>query len=140
MALTRLPSIFNLVNRIHPAYRCKGPILLYTGNEGPISAFWDANGFMIDVLAPKFGAFLLFPEERYYGESLPFGNQTFVAGKPAHLKYLSTAQVLADYAELVQHVKATTDGMENCPVVAFGGSYGGTLTTLLRLTYPNREF
>jgi lysosomal Pro-X carboxypeptidase len=90
---------------------------------------------MIDVLAPKFGAFLLFPEERYYGESLPFGNQTFASGE--HLKFLSTAQILADYAELVQHVKATTPGMEHCPVVAFGGSYGGTLTTLMRLTYPN---
>ena len=116
---------------------CPGPILLYTGNEGPIDAFWGANGFMIDVLAPKFGAFLLFPEERYYGESLPFGNETFVAGKPGNLKFLSTAQVLADYAEIVQHVKSTHPGMEKCPVVAFGGSYGGTLTTLMRLTYPN---
>ena len=116
---------------------CKGPVLLYTGNEGPIDAFWDANGFMIDVLAPQFGAFLLFPEERYYGESLPFGNQTFAAGKPEHLRFLSTAQILADYAELVDFVKSSTPGMENCPVVAFGGSYGGTLTTLMRLAYPN---
>ena len=51
-----------------------GPILLYTGNEGSIEAFWDANGFMTDVLAPQFGALLLFPEERYYGLSLPFGS------------------------------------------------------------------
>ena len=46
-------------------------------------------------------------------------------------------QVLADYAELVTHLKATTAGLENCPVVAFGGSYGGTLTTFMRLRYPN---
>jgi len=115
---------------------CKGPILMYTGNEGPITAFYGSNGFMLDVLAPKFGAYVVFPEERYYGDSLPFGNATF-DGNPSKLKYLTTAQVLADYAHLITSIKASTLGLENCPVVAFGGSYGGTLTTLFRLTYPN---
>ena len=73
---------------------CKGPVLLYTGNEGAITGFWGSNGFMIDVLAPKWGALLLFPEERFYGASLPFGNGTF---DPAHagerLRFLTTAQV-----------------------------------------------
>ena len=43
---------------------CKGPILLYAGNEGDITDFWDNNGFMIDYLAPLWGALLVFPEER----------------------------------------------------------------------------
>jgi hypothetical protein len=30
------------------------------------------------------------------------------------------------------HLKATVPKAANCPVVAFGGSYGGTLTTFLR--------
>jgi pimeloyl-ACP methyl ester carboxylesterase len=114
---------------------CKGPILLYTGNEGPITAFWGSNGFMQDVLAPKFGAMVVFPEERYYGESLPFGNQTF-NGDPKNLQFLTTHQVLADYANLVTSLKEQLKA-QNCPVIAFGGSYGGTLTTLFRLTYPN---
>ena len=109
-----------------------------TGNEGDIEGFWESNGFMQDVLAPKLGAFLLFPEERYYGMSLPFGRETFAPQNAAeNAKYLSTRQVLADYAEIVKAVKASHEGMRNCPVVAFGGSYGGTLTTFLRLTYPD---
>jgi len=64
------------------------------GNEGDITAFWAGNGFMIDVLAPAFGALLLFPEQRYYGKSLPFGDESFLA---ENLKFLSTEQVLWDY-------------------------------------------
>jgi hypothetical protein len=46
---------------------------------------------MIDVLAPLFGALLLFPEQRYYGKSLPFGTESFLA---ENIKFLSTEQVL----------------------------------------------
>ena len=100
-----------------------------TGNEGPITAFWGSNGFMVDYLAPKWGAMLVFPEERYYGTSLPFGSASFAA---ENLKYLTTEQILEDYVELIAHLKATIPKAAECPVVAFGGSYGGTLTTFLR--------
>lgn len=113
---------------------CKGPILMYTGNEGPITAFWGSNGFMNTVLAPKFGALLFFPEQRFYGASMPFGNASMT---PEHLKYLTTAQVLEDYVELLENLKATVPGAAGCPVVAFGGSYGGTLTALIRASHPS---
>jgi hypothetical protein len=105
----------------------------HTGNEGSIDAFWDANGFMTDVLAPKFGAFLLFPEERYYGQSLPFGEESFA---PENVKYLSTKQVLEDIVSIVEYIKKSREGAD-CPVIAFGGSYGGTLTSFLRASHPD---
>jgi pimeloyl-ACP methyl ester carboxylesterase len=115
--------------------KCKGPILLYTGNEGPITSFWASNGFMIDVLAPKWGALLVFPEERYYGESLPFGKDSFSA---EHVKYLTVENILADYVALVKFLKRDLgDDATNCPVIAFGGSFGGTLTTFIRAAYPD---
>ena len=117
----------------HLANGCPGPILLYTGNEGPITAFWGSNGFMVEYLAPKWGAMLVFPEERFYGASLPFGTSSFLA---SNLKYLTTEQILEDYVEIVAHIKATVPKADNCPVIAFGGSYGGTLTTFLRAKYP----
>jgi lysosomal Pro-X carboxypeptidase len=46
-------------------------------------------------------------------------------------------QVLADYAVLLLHIKGTVPGAADCPVVAFGGSYGGTLTTYFRQRYPS---
>jgi hypothetical protein len=69
---------------------CKGPILLYSGNEGDITEYWAANGFMTGELAPEWGALLLFPEQRYYGKTLPFGNASFSADR---LRWLTTAQV-----------------------------------------------
>eukprot|EP00729_Bicosta_minor_P019693 gene19693-2216_t len=113
---------------------CRGPILLYTGNEGPIDAFWGSNGFMVDYLAPKWGALLVFPEERYYGKSLPFGQDSWTTD---HIKYLSVENILADIVELTAHLKSTLGAdAANCPVVAFGGSFGGTLTTFLRASHP----
>merc|ERR1719399_2437885 len=38
---------------------CPGPILFYSGNEGPIDAFWSSNGFMKE-LASAWGGLLIF--------------------------------------------------------------------------------
>ncbi|KAH8085517.1 dipeptidyl-peptidase [Aureococcus anophagefferens] len=111
---------------------CPGPVLFfYSGNEGPVDGFWPANGFMTDYLAPKWGAYVLMAEARYYGASLPFGNASWT---PENVQYLSTELILADYARLLTELKSSLQG---CPVVSFGGSYGGTLTTFFRLTYPD---
>ena len=114
---------------------CPGPVLFYSGNEGPIEAFWGSNGFMESYLAPKWGALVVMAEARYYGASLPFGNASFT---PENVEWLTTALILADYARLLTTLKSTTLARyAACPVVSFGGSYGATLTTFLRLTYPD---
>lgn len=106
---------------------------MYTGNEGPIDEFWSVSGFVVQVLASKLGGLVVFPEERYYGKSLPFGDASLQA---ENVRYLTTAQVLEDYVDLVAHLKTTIPEAHKCPVVAFGGSYGGTLTALLRAAHP----
>lgn len=53
---------------------------------------------MVAHLAPKWGAALLFPEERYYGKSQPFGENSL---EPENAVHMSTEQVLADYATLL---------------------------------------
>ncbi|XP_010518734.1 PREDICTED: lysosomal Pro-X carboxypeptidase [Tarenaya hassleriana] len=112
-----------------------GPIFLYCGNEGDIEWFATNSGFMWEI-APKFGALLVFPEHRYYGESMPFGGREEAYKNASTLSYLTTEQALADFAVFITDLKRNLSA-ESCPVVLFGGSYGGMLAAWMRLKYPH---
>lgn len=73
----------------------------------------------------------VYAEHRYFGKSLPFGNRSLDA--PKFSGYLSADQALADYAKLL----STKVNTEMRPVIAFGGSYGGLLSTWFRMKYPH---
>ncbi|PAA80754.1 hypothetical protein BOX15_Mlig022232g3 [Macrostomum lignano] len=113
--------------------KAKGPIFFYTGNEGPIEGFWNNTGFVHEI-APKFGALVVFAEHRYYGQSLPFGNDSF---KQENLQYLTIEQAMADFAVLIHVLRNYVFNIPDRPVIAFGGSYGGMLTQYMRFKYPN---
>lgn len=108
----------------------ESPILFYTGNEGDIELFAQNTGFMWKA-ASELRAMLVFAEHRYYGKSMPFGNESYT--DPQHLGYLSSEQALADYADLLQFLNPSSKR----PVIAFGGSYGGMLAAWFRIKYPH---
>uniref|UniRef100_M4E6L4 Lysosomal Pro-X carboxypeptidase n=1 Tax=Brassica campestris TaxID=3711 RepID=M4E6L4_BRACM len=112
-----------------------GPIFLYCGNEGDIEWFATNSGFIWEI-APKFGALLVFPEHRYYGESMPYGSREEAYKNATTLSYLTTEQALADFAVFVTDLKRNLSA-EASPVVLFGGSYGGMLAAWMRLKYPH---
>ncbi|XP_071949074.1 lysosomal Pro-X carboxypeptidase-like [Antedon mediterranea] len=110
------------------------PILFYCGNEGDITLFSENTGFMWDI-APEFDAMIVFAEHRYYGESMPYGDDSYK--NKSMLSYLTAEQALADFATLIRYMKATMKDASGSPVVAFGGSYGGMLAAWFRMKYPN---
>lgn len=111
-----------------------GPIFIYTGNENSIELFAEVTGALWEW-APEFGALVVFAEHRFFGKSLPFGNES--SESPDKLGYLSSDQALADYADLILHLKYTLPGAEKSAVIAFGGSYGAMLAAWMRLKYPH---
>ena len=48
-----------------------GPIFFYTGNEGPITGFWDNSGFVFEA-AEEFNALVIFGEHVSINRTLLF--------------------------------------------------------------------
>ncbi|XP_076254255.1 lysosomal Pro-X carboxypeptidase-like [Rhynchophorus ferrugineus] len=115
-----------------------GPTFIYCGNEADITVFFQNTGFLLDI-APQFNALVVFAEHRYYGKSMPFGKNSLTS--PEYLKYLSSAQALADFVWLIdilgQKYYSTMITNDTYPFIAFGGSYGGMLAAWLRMKYPH---
>lgn len=69
---------------------------------------------------------ILSDQHRFYGESIPFGLSLEEALKdPETRGYFSSAQALADYAEILIHLKQKLHA-RNSPIIVMGGSYGGS--------------
>ncbi|XP_058005227.1 uncharacterized protein LOC131180932 [Hevea brasiliensis] len=111
------------------------PILVYFGAEVPLDGDLAVIGFLSDN-AIRFNALLLYIEHRYYGKSIPFGSREEALKNGSTLGYFNFAQAIADYAEIIIHVKKSFQA-ENSPVIVIGGSYGGMLASWFRLKYPH---
>lgn len=108
---------------------------MYCGNEGDIEWFASNTGFLWEI-APLFGALVVFPEHRYYGDSMPYASQENAYKNRDSLSFLTAEQALADFVVLITALKRNLSA-EASPVVLFGGSYGGMLAAWMRLKYPH---
>jgi len=61
---------------------------------------------------------------------------TLAASNVGYFTYLSPSQALADFAALISYLNPNHDRS----VIAFGGSYGGMLSSWMRLKYSGREY
>ena len=66
------------------------PMFFCPGGEADVYGGYDHNGFMFQY-GETIGAFQLFPEHRFYGQSLPFGPTDSYT--PENIKMLSVEQV-----------------------------------------------
>lgn len=112
------------------AKQSPGPIFFYVGNEADVELYLNHTGLMWENSA-EFEAMLVFAEHRYFGKSLPFGQNI-----TQHMGFLSSEQALADYASLIRSLKAEYSA-HDAAVIGFGGSYGGMLGSWFRMKYPH---
>ncbi|CAN1171697.1 Lysosomal Pro-X carboxypeptidase [Linum perenne] len=112
------------------------PIFVMLGAEAPLRFNSTApNGFVVDF-SSRFNSLLVYIEHRYYGESIPFKSREEAFSNASTLGYFNSQQAIADYAEIILHVKEQFNAGDS-PVIVFGGSYGGMLATWFRLKYPH---
>ena len=125
------------------------PIICIMGGEGAIE---PSTGifypWVTDVVAKELMAYVVEPEHRFYGTSLPFG--PIVSFDEHTLKQLFTPQqALADTAYFLQNIReqlncskstksigGLRDDSLYCPIITIGGSYPGWLSAMMRLRYP----
>ncbi|CAN1252768.1 Lysosomal Pro-X carboxypeptidase [Linum perenne] len=124
-----------VINSRHFTAGTAGTILVYFGAEAPLDNDLRSIGFLSENGA-TFGALLVYIEHRYYGESIPFNSREEAFSNASTLGYFNSQQAIADYAEIILHVKEQFNAGDS-PVIVFGGSYGGMLATWFRLKYPH---
>jgi dipeptidyl-peptidase-2 len=109
-----------------------GPIFLYLGGEGSIEGFYNYTGAVFEH-AKEFNAMVVFIEHRYYGRSQPYAINSELA--PYH--GLTIDQAMADLAWFLWGFRQRLNcAADECPVITFGGSYGGMLVAWFRQKYP----
>ncbi|KAI4334308.1 hypothetical protein L6164_019019 [Bauhinia variegata] len=111
------------------------PIFAYLGAEAPIDGSLRGIGFLNDNAA-SFNALIVYIEHRYYGQSVPFGSEEEAFKNASTIGYFNSAQAIADYAEIIIHIKKKWHAQKS-PVIVIGGSYGGMLAAWFRLKYPH---
>ena len=108
--------------------------MFLTGCEAPIVDIFNGNGFFNDVVIPQVGAYAIYAEHRYFGDSLPFGNSSY---NRKNLPYLTANQALEDFAQVIRYYKTEVLHCPDCPVIAYGGSYCGELAAWMRMRHPD---
>ncbi|OIW01984.1 hypothetical protein TanjilG_14015 [Lupinus angustifolius] len=114
--------------------KSNAPIFAYFGAEEPMPE--DIYVGLLEDNAPKFNALVVYIEHRYYGNSTPFGSFEESMKNETTRGYFNSAQAIADYADVLLHIKNTWSA-QHSPIIIFGGSYGGMLASWFRLKYPH---
>lgn len=83
-----------LITKNRAPYNLSNPIFVYLGNELDITLFYKNSGFLTTTLQQMFNATVIFLEHRFFGESMPFGNNSF---SNENIELLTVEQTMADF-------------------------------------------
>jgi lysosomal Pro-X carboxypeptidase len=121
------------------------PIICIFGGESNIEPEYGLiYPFVTDRLAAAFGAYVVIPEHRFYGQSQPIDRIAIDTARHNGLpdpreQLLTYEQAIADAVLLVQTIQADLGctASNYCPVIAVGGSYPGFLAAMARIIRPD---
>lgn len=110
-------------------------MLLYICGEYTCPGVNPDRLFVID-LAKRYNSLIVVLEHRYYGNSMPFGDQSLTL---ENLKHLNVHNALDDLAYFLGWVRSTGrfGVTKQNPWYTVGGSYPGALSAWFRFKYPH---
>ncbi|KAF2816167.1 peptidase S28 [Mytilinidion resinicola] len=117
-------------------YKPGGPVIVLESGETDASSrlVYLQKGIVAQLIKATGGVGVIL-EHRYYGTSFPTPDLS-----TKNLRFLDTAQSLADAAYFAQNVKFEglneTLTAPETPWIAYGGSYSGAFVAFLRTQYP----
>ena len=119
-------------------YKVGGPVIvLASGEDDAVDRLPYLQKGIVAKLAAATNGVGVVLEHRFYGTSFPTPDLSTES-----LRFLTTAQALADTAYFAEHI--VFPGLEHynltasaAPWVAYGGSYAGAFVAFLRVLYPN---
>lgn len=83
--------------------------------------------------AAELGALIITLEHRFFGLSYPSKDRDPIT----KFQSLTLENVMLDAVAFIGHIKNTTEGAKESKVLVMGGSYGGFLTTVLKMNHPD---
>lgn len=112
-----------------------GPVFLFICGEYVCQGVPDSRQWVV-TLAQKLQGLILVLEHRYYGQSMPFKNDSLNLDK---MVYLTSEQALSDLAYFIQQMRDTHSHKitDKSPFITIGGSYPGALAAWFRYKYPH---
>ncbi|KAI6086506.1 serine carboxypeptidase S28-domain-containing protein [Hypoxylon rubiginosum] len=116
-------------------YEPGGPIMFFQGEESWVLDC--ANTTIVYEYAKQLGGLAVSLEHRYFGQSLPYGNDSHI---PSNMKYLTLDNVMVDAVSFIDHIKETIEGAADSKAIVHSGSYGGFLAAAFRLNHPDTFF
>lgn len=112
-------------------YEEGGPIFVYVGGDFEIGSFWIEHGHLFDI-ARDLNAIIFAFETRFFGQNRPT-----IDTSTGNLRFLSTEQILADMAQLIDHIKREDPRLADAKVILAGSQFGGNIATWFRVKYPH---
>jgi Serine carboxypeptidase S28 len=117
------------------------PMFVIMGGEGAVDEV--LYPYIMDILAPRFGAYVLQTEHRFYGTSYPTeGGPDVTPTADEYKRLFRPDQALEDFVRITRHIQGKigcsidrTDP-NYCPIITVGASYPGFLSAMMRFVHP----
>lgn len=111
-----------------------GPAYLYICGEAECRGI--SNTSWLAEIAKETKGLIFALEHRYYGKSLPFGNESLSIW---NIHYLNSEQALSDLAYFITYIKTKQlyGVTASTSWISVGGSYAGALSAWFRSKYPH---